>query len=94
MISPNSIITKNQDQLASEIDGKIILLGIDSGKYFAFDDISTDIWNRIDAHPLVADLCHALATDYNADLPTIQADVCILLSKLEENHLITANNQH
>lgn len=92
MLSLNSIITKLSDQLTSEIDGKVILLGIDSGKYFAFDDISTDIWNRLDSHPQLADLCHALAHDYNADLETIQADVYKLVSMLAENHLIVVSD--
>lgn len=88
MLSLNARVSKRLDQLASEIDGKIVLLGVDSGKYFAFDDISTDIWNRLDSQPLLLDLCNALANDYDADLKTIQADVCKVLTMLAENHLI------
>lgn len=88
MLSLNARVSKRLDQLTSEIDGKIVLLGVDSGKYFAFDDISTDIWNRLDSQPLLLDLCSALANDYDADLKTIQADVCKVLTMLAENHLI------
>lgn len=88
MLSPNTRISKRQDLLTSEIDGKVVLLGVDSGKYFAFDDISTDIWNRLDSQPLLLDLCEALANDYDADLKTIQMDVCKVLTMLAENHLI------
>jgi Coenzyme PQQ synthesis protein D (PqqD) len=91
MLSLNARISKRQDQLTSEIDGRIILLDSDSGKYFAFDDISTDIWNRLDAQPLLADLCSTLATDYDADLETIQVDVCKLLNMLAANNLIEIN---
>lgn len=92
MFSLNARITKLQDQLASEIDGKVILLGTDSGKYFAFDDISTDIWNRLDTYPLVADLCNALSRDYDADLETIQTDVYKLIKVLAEHQLVVINN--
>lgn len=92
MFSLNARITKLQDQLASEIDGKVILLGTDSGKYFAFDDISTDIWNRLDTYPLVADLCNALSRDYDADLETIQTDVCKLIKVLAEHQLVVIDN--
>lgn len=88
MLSPNTRISKRQDLLTSEIDGKVVLLGVDSGKYFAFDDISTDIWNRLDSQSLLLDLCKALANDYDADLKTIQMDVCKVLTMLAENHLI------
>ncbi|GEM_PF-1806479 len=92
MFSLNARITKLQDQLASEIDGKVILLGTDSGKYFAFDDISTDIWNRLDTYPLVADLCNALSRDYDADLETIQTDVYKLIKVLAEHQLVVIDN--
>lgn len=88
MLSPNARISKRQDLLTSEIDGKIVLLGVDSGKYFAFDDISTDIWNRLDSQPFLLDLCKALANDYDADPKTIHMDVCKVLAMLAENHLI------
>lgn len=88
MLSLNARISKRQDQLTSEIDGRIVLLDSDSGKYFAFDDISTDIWSRLDAQPLLSDLCRTLAIDYDADLETIQADVSKLLNMLLANNLI------
>lgn len=88
MLSLNARISKRQDQLTSEIDGRIVLLDSDSGKYFAFDDISTDIWSRLDAQPLLSDLCRTLATDYDADLETIQADVSKLLNMLLAHNLI------
>jgi hypothetical protein len=88
MFSPNVRISKRKDPLTSEIDGKIVLLEVDSGKYFAFDDISTDIWNRLDKLPLLIDLCTALAQDYDADLNTIQTDVYKVLTMLAKHHLI------
>ncbi|HEY1029813.1 MAG TPA: PqqD family protein [Pseudomonas sp.] len=92
MRSLNVRISKRHDQLTSEIDGKVILLGTDSGKYFAFDDISTDIWNRLDTYPLLADLCNALSRDYDTDLETIQADVCKLITMLAEHQLIVVDD--
>jgi outer membrane protein assembly factor BamB len=88
MLSGNSRVNKKQGQLTSEIDGKIVALGVDSGKYYAFDEISTDIWSRLDAQPRLADLCRALANDYDADIKTIQVDVYRLINMLAANNLI------
>ncbi len=88
MFSANARINKRTDQLTSEIDGKVILLEVESGQYFSFDDISTDIWNRLDTNPLLADLCNDLAKDYDADLETIKMDVYKLISMLAKNNLI------
>lgn len=88
MFSANARINKRTDQLTSEIDGKVILLEVESGQYFSFDDISTDIWNRLDTTPLLANLCNDLAKDYDADLETIQMDVYKLISMLAKNNLI------
>lgn len=88
MFSANTRINKRPEQLTSEIDGKVILLEVDSGQYFSFDEISTDIWNRLDSTPLLAELCSALAKDYDADLTTIQMDVYKLIGLLAANNLI------
>lgn len=88
MFSANARINKRPEQLTSEIDDKVILLEVDSGQYFSFDEVSTDIWKRLDTTPLLADLCNALAKDYDADLETIQMDVCKLINMLVANNLI------
>ncbi|WP_437880512.1 PqqD family protein [Pseudomonas sp. LRF_L74] len=89
MISLHSKIARVSDPIATEIDGKVVLLGVESDKYFAFDAISSDIWSRIDTYPVVADLCDVLAHDYDAALDIIQADVCHLVSVLMEHRLVS-----
>ncbi|GGX36147.1 PqqD family protein [Undibacterium squillarum] len=93
MISSHSRISKIQNLLASEIDGKVILMNIKSGKYFAFDDVSSDIWSRIDSYPLFMDLCSSLVRDYEADPAVIETDVGNLLNILKENHLLSITGE-
>lgn len=88
MFSANARINKRPEQLTSEIDDKVIILEVDSGQYFSFDEVSTDIWKRLDTTPQLADLCSALAKDYDADLETIQIDVYKLINMLVTNNLI------
>ena len=88
MFSANARINKRPEQLTSEIDDKVIILEVDSGQYFSFDEVSTDIWKRLDTTTLLPDLCSALAKDYDADLETIQIDVYKLINMLVTNNLI------
>lgn len=89
MIWLNSIITKQANLLHSEIDGKVVLLAVAAGRYYEFDEIGSEIWARIDTHPVFAELCRSLTEDYAADAATVQADVYRLVAMLAENDLLT-----
>lgn len=88
MLSLHARVRKADQQLTSEIDGKVVLLGLEAGKYFMFDAISSDIWQRLEQQPRLDALCEALARDYDADLATIQGDVCRLIEQLAARQLL------
>jgi hypothetical protein len=91
MISLTSKIAKSEGVLSSKIDGQVVLMGTDSGKYFAFDAIGSVIWDKIDTFPVVADLCNTLAGEYEAQPAQILADLIALLTDLHEQALVSVS---
>jgi hypothetical protein len=74
--------------LSAEVDGEIVMMSIEQGRYFGLDDIGSDIWKRIDPPCSFAELIDRLATDYDADRATIAADVRALLSRMAAQDVV------
>ena len=46
-IQLDSIIVRNVELLDSEIDGEIVMMNIESGKYFGMNKVGSEIWKMI-----------------------------------------------
>jgi Coenzyme PQQ synthesis protein D (PqqD) len=79
------VIVRSPSVLTAEVVGEIIMLSIERGHYFTLDDISGEIWKRIDPPCSFAELLDRLAADYDAERGTIRvraADVRALLRRM------------
>jgi hypothetical protein len=74
--------------LTAEVDGEIVMMSIEQGRYFGLDDIGSDIWKRIEPPCSFASLIDALAADYEADRVTIATDVQSLLGLMAEQDVV------
>jgi hypothetical protein len=81
-------ISRSPSVLASEVDGEIVMMSIEQGRYFGLDDIGSDIWKRIDPPCSFGELIDRLAADYDADRATIAADVGALLLSMAAQDVV------
>jgi len=79
-------------QMASEINGEVVLLNIGLGRYYSLNDIGSRIWRMLETPRKVEDLCHLLTAKYKAESITVTSDVLALLNKLREEQLIDVVN--
>ena len=87
-ISATTLISRSPSVLTAEVDGEVVMMSIEQGRYFGLDDIGSDIWKRIEPPCSFASLIDALAADYEADRATIAADVQILLGRMAEQDVV------
>ena len=84
----STMISRSTSVLTAEVDGEIVMMSIEQGRYFGLDDIGSDIWKRIEQPCSFAALVEALAADYDADRATIEADVTALLTQMVEQDVV------
>lgn len=82
-------LRRNDDLLATEVDGEMIMMDPDKGLYFGLDPVGTDVWHRLAAPILVADLVAALARDYQAPAEEVERDVLALLRHMAEHGMVS-----
>jgi|ERR1041385_5304595 Coenzyme PQQ synthesis protein D (PqqD) len=84
----STMISRSTSVLTAEVDGEIVMMSIEQGRYFGLDDIGSDIWKRLDTPCSFAELIDRLARDYDADRATIAADVRDLLGRMAEQDVV------
>lgn len=90
-ITIDSIVLRiNQDVAETELDGNIILLHIENGKYYNFNSTSSDLWRWLDEEISVGDLIDKLFVKYDCTREQAQADVLAFLEEMVDNQLLIA----
>jgi Coenzyme PQQ synthesis protein D (PqqD) len=87
-IADATIISRSPSVLIEEVDGEIVMLSIERGRYFGLDHIGSDIWKRIEPPCSFATLIDGLAADYEADRATIVSDVQSLLGHMAKHDVV------
>ena len=87
---PSARLTRASSIIATEVDGEMVLMSIEDGKYFGLDPIGSEIWRRLE-EPRSADaLAAELKDHFDGDPATIERETLAFLEKLVETGLIAA----
>lgn len=88
-IRPATRVRRQDGLLATDLAEQVIMMDPEKGLYFELDAIGTDVWRRLEAPILVADLVADLTRDYDAPRAEVERDVLALLRQLAEHGLVT-----
>jgi len=88
LISETTLVSRSSDVLATAVGEEVLMMAVDTGRYFGLDDIASDIWNRLERPCRFADLIDGLAADYAADRATIAQDVRKLLLEMAAQRIL------
>ena len=87
-IADAAIVSRSPSILTAEVDGEIVMMSIEQGRYFGLDHIGSDIWKRIEPPCSFAILIDGLAADYEADRTTIVTEVQSLLDHMAKHDIV------
>ncbi|MDR3598907.1 MAG: lasso peptide biosynthesis PqqD family chaperone [Desulfosporosinus sp.] len=88
MITVDTIIQKRDNAVTAELDGLAVMMSIEKGNYYAFDEISTIIWDAIDKPVTFQDLVLNLLRKFDVSKEECEKDVSEFLNGLLEKGLI------
>ncbi len=74
--------------LYSKIGNEIVLLTVESGKYFKIDEIGSLIWEYIKKPKSISEIKDYLIQDYNVTEDQCVADISSFLDKLISDNLL------
>ncbi len=71
-----------------EIDGDVVMLSTDQGKYFGSQAVGAEIWQLMAQAITVADICDQLVQSYEVDRQTAESEVLTFVRQLHGAGLI------
>lgn len=74
--------------LAKELSGEVVLLDLTSGTYFGLDNVGARAWQLLAQGLTLAATCEQMATEYDVDRHTLEADVLALVNQLQQRALV------
>jgi len=87
-ITTDTTIKRNNEVFASEIDDEVVMMNIQSGKYFGMDAIGSRIWQLVEEKIRVKDIIAQLLEEYDVTEEQCRSDVLEFLNELYEQNLV------
>jgi coenzyme PQQ synthesis protein D (PqqD) len=75
--------------LVERIEEETVLLDLDSGLYFALNEVGARVWELCDGDRSLDDIVAVVTSEYDVDTKTARADVTELLEQLAGERLLT-----
>jgi hypothetical protein len=88
-IADATSIFRNETMLTADADGEVMMMNVETGTYFALDDIGSEIWRRLESPCSFGELVDELATKYSGDRVEIARDVRALLNSMIARNVVT-----
>lgn len=83
-------VAVRDDVLSAEAGGEVVVMDLQTGSYFTFEGVGSDIWRRIGASIAVSALCDSLLQDYDAPANEVREATLAFLGEMLEKRLIVA----
>lgn len=82
------LFIRERDAIWTNLNGKTVVMGIGSGKYFEIEGVGQKIWDLLEQERSIQDLVSAIVTSYAVDADQCGHDVQNFIDALQSAELI------
>jgi len=82
MSDESSTYGRRDRVMVQQVEGSSVLLDIDSGEYFALNEVGGRVWELCDGSRSAASIAEAISAEYDVDATTALRDASELLAGL------------
>lgn len=87
-VTTDSVLVRNMELSAADLDGQIVLLDVPAGAYFSLNGVASEIWHMLNEPRRVEEIFEALLQSHDVDTATLSRDVLPFLQSLVEQRLV------
>jgi hypothetical protein len=88
-IDPAAALSRPANLAASEIDGELVILNLDSGHFFQLNPVGSRIWEALETPATMAELCCAMEQRFDVDPDACRRDIEAFIAALSAHALVT-----
>lgn len=85
----NTVVERNRELIASEVDGEILMVSLEGGKYYNLNYTGSRIWKLLQQPCKVSELINMLQEEYEVPEDICRQDVLQLLAEMEGEKLVS-----
>lgn len=90
-LTKETIIQRNNDILASDIDGEKVMMSIQQGEYYGLGKTGSFIWDHIEQPISIQELVDLITEKYDVNKDQCFQDILPFLNDLAEKKLIVCS---
>jgi coenzyme PQQ synthesis protein D (PqqD) len=87
-VTIDSVLVRESELKAAELDGSIVLLSVRAGAYFSFNRVASEIWTILAEPCRVGGIFDRLVQSHEVDAQTLARDVTPFLQELLAHRLV------
>jgi hypothetical protein len=84
----DSVVVRSEGLITSNLDGEVVMMSIDQGKYYGLDPIASQIWELLETPCSIRTLCDQLLTRYDVEREQGEKDVLAFCQQAREQDII------
>lgn len=90
VISVKTIVAAKPDVMAASLTPEeIVVLHIETGRYYGLPSIGAEVWELVQAPTRVSDIVASITSVYDVEVARCEADILALLEHMAREDLIT-----
>lgn len=82
------VVSRVDTVVATDMDGEIIMMSVETGRYFHLDDIATEVWHVLEEPRSIAEIIANLRNSYDVSEEQCRLDTFNLLATLCDNGVL------
>lgn len=89
-----TVLTRNEeDFLTTEVDGETVIMNSETGHYFGFNSVTTDIWNHLSSPIAFKELIAKLIKEYEVEQETCEKETRPVLARMLQLKIIAKEDK-
>ena len=88
-VSKSTTIVASDDCLSTTTDGESVILHVEHGEYYGFNEVGTDIWEFAQEPRSVDEICQMVRSSYDVGEARCLNDVTELVEEMLDLELVT-----
>jgi phosphatidylserine decarboxylase len=87
-LTDDSRIARAEGPVASEVDGEVVILDVESGHFFQLNGVGSSVWQRLESPMTLGALCTAMLDEFEVDAAQCRSDVRAFAAKMLDRGLL------
>ena len=87
-VTSTSRVSRNEAIVFTDLDDTIVMMDVDEGQYYELDSVGARIWALLETDRSAADLCDALAAEFDVDPDTCHRDTLEFLQSASDLRIV------